>query len=254
MAANPLEGHSERLRELARRVRHLREVAGLTQAQLAERARLSVRFLARIEAGDGNVSVSRLADLADALGTTPSDLLRPRPEHPMFVALVGLRGAGKSTVGPLLASALRLPFVEMDDLIREDSGLPLDQLFELHGERYYRTLEHDTVRRLLAGGDPCVLAAAGGVVTEPATWRLLLRSATVVWLRATPEEHWNRVVAQGDRRPMDQHPDAMAEMRRILAAREPTYRQAQLTVDTTSRPPEEIVAEIVRRTAPIRVH
>lgn len=243
----------ERLRELARRVRHLREVAGLTQAQLAERARLSVRFLARVEAGDGNISVTRLTDLAEALGTTPSDLLRPRPEHPEFVALVGLRGAGKSTIGPLLASELRLPFVEMDDWIREESGLPLDQLFELHGERYFRTLEHDTVRRVLGSGDPCVLAAAGGVVTEPATWRLLLRGATVVWLRATPEEHWNRVVGQGDRRPMDQHPDAMAEMRRILTAREPTYRQAQVSIDTTSRSPAEVVQEISRRVAPIRL-
>lgn len=230
---------------LAHRVRQLREGRGWTQAQLAERAGLSVRFLARVEGGNGNISVLRLQDLAHALGAEASELLHPVAHRSRFIALVGLRGAGKSVVGPHLARSLSLPFVEMDDLIMDASGLTLDQLFELHGERYYRRLERETLNRILADGKPVVLAAAGGVVNEPGTWRALLRHATVVWLQASPEDHWNRVVDQGDRRPMDDHPDAMEELRGILRAREPIYSQAHIAVDTGESPPEAI-AEIIR--------
>ncbi len=219
----------------------------LTRAQLAERAGLSVRFLARVEAGDGNISVGRLADLAAALGTTAAELLRPLAPDARTVALVGLRGAGKSTVGPLLADRLGVAFVEMDELIRDASGLTLDQLFELHGERYYRRLERETLNRVLAAGEPTVLAAAGGVVHEPTSWRLLLRHTTVVWLRATPEEHWARVVAQGDSRPMADHADAMAELRAILRAREPIYAKAHLTADTSGLDPAAVADDVAAR-------
>jgi len=234
---------------LAGRVRRLREERGWSRAQLAERSGLSVRYLARIEGGDGNVSLSRLADLAEALGTTPEALLRaPRPRGAV-IALVGVRGAGKSTVGPLLAGSLRLPFVEMDALIQEAAGLPLDQIFELHGERHYRRLERETLQTILAGAGAAVVAAAGGVVNEPSTWKMLLERTTVVWLRARPEDHWRRVIAQGDRRPMADHPDAMAELRRMLAAREDRYAQAHLAVDTTRRTPRAVAAAIERRLA-----
>jgi len=232
------------LHALARRVRRGREAHGWTQADLAARSGLSVRFLARVECGDGNISVARLHDLADALGTSPAELLRTPSGPSRFVALVGMRGAGKSTVGPLLAARLRVPFVEMDDRIVEAGGLSLDQLFEMHGQRYYRKLERETLDRLLRDGDGAVLAAAGGVVNEPATWRLLLRETTVVWLRARPEDHWNRVIAQGDRRPMADHPDAMAELRAMLAAREPVYRQAHAEVDTAGIEPAAVADRI----------
>jgi XRE family aerobic/anaerobic benzoate catabolism transcriptional regulator len=150
-------------------------------------------------------------------------------------------------VGPLLARRLGVEFIEMDTRILEACGLPLDQLFELHGEQYYRRLERETLRRILAGGRHAVVAAAGGVVNEPVTWELLREQATPVWLRAGPEDHWNRVIAQGDRRPMADNPAAMEELRAMLKARERVYAQARITVDTGGRTPEAIASEIEHR-------
>jgi XRE family transcriptional regulator, aerobic/anaerobic benzoate catabolism transcriptional regulator len=234
------------LTSLAARVRVLRKARGLSRVALAARSGLSVRFLARVESGHGNISVLRLAALARALDTRPDALLRPGAEAPRTVALVGLRGAGKSTVGPLLAARLGWTFVEMDDWITEASGLSLEELFELHGESYYRRLEHETLLSLAARPGPLVLAAAGGVVNEPSSWSLLRESATVVWLRARPEDHFSRVVGQGDRRPMADHPAAMEQLRELLRAREATYAAAHLTVDTAGRTPDEVASEIAR--------
>jgi XRE family aerobic/anaerobic benzoate catabolism transcriptional regulator len=231
------------------RVRRIRESRGWSRGQLAVRSGLSVRFLARIEAGDGNVSLVRLVDLAEALDTTPESLLRaPRPRGPV-IALVGMRGAGKSTIGPLLARACELPFVEMDALVQEAAGLPLDQIFELHGERHYRRLERETLQSIVANARPAVVAAAGGVVNEPVTWKTLLDRTTVVWLRARPEDHWHRVIAQGDRRPMADNPGAMAELRTMLTARESRYAQAHIIVDTQNRGPEAVVDAIAAELA-----
>lgn len=246
----PTASAEDSLRELGERVRTLRASRGWTRADLARRSGISVRFLARIESGDGNVSILRLGDLARALDTAPHRLLRPEPRPGAIVTLVGMRGAGKSTVGPILARLFDLPFVEVDARIRDAAGIPLDQLFELHGEAYYRRLEREALGRILAEGRPAVLAASGGVVNDPATWQGLLDGSTVVWLRATADDHWNRVVAQGDRRPMADLPDAKAELRAMLAAREPLYRQADLSVDTTDRAPREVAEEIVARLSP----
>jgi XRE family aerobic/anaerobic benzoate catabolism transcriptional regulator len=233
------------LRLLASRVRRQRESRGWTRADLAARSGLSVRFLARIESGDGNLSLVRLLHLADALDTTPEILLRaPRPRGPV-IALTGLRGAGKSTVGPILAAELKVPFVEMDALVQEAAGLPLDQIFELHGERHYRRLERETLQSILGGSAASVVAAAGGVVNEPSSWKTLLDRTTVVWLRARPEDHWRRVIAQGDRRPMGGNPDAMAELRAMLASREARYAQAHIVVDTTRKTPQAVSRAIV---------
>jgi len=230
---------------LAQRVRRLRGDHAWTRGELARRSGLSERFLARIESGDGNISVRRLESLATALETTPDRLVRPADDAAPIVALVGLRGAGKSTLGPLVARTLGCPFVDMDQRIVEASGLTLDQLFELHGEPYYRRLEHEILRGILAREGPAVVAAAGGVVNEPATWDLLRRRTTVVWLRASPEDHWNRVVAQGDRRPMADHPAAMDELRALLAAREVVYAEAEITIDTAGGKPPELARRIV---------
>lgn len=251
-ARPPLDGRDPVLAQLASRVKRLREASHLSRVELAERSGLSVRFLARIESGDGNVSLVRLVHLAHALGVGPDALLRaPRPRG-SIVVLVGTRGAGKSTVGTLLARKLSLPFIEMDALIQETAGLPLDQIFELHGERWYRRLERDTLQRIFTREPAAVVAAAGGVVNEPASWKALLDRATVVWLRARPEDHWNRVIAQGDRRPMADNPDAMAELRAMLDARASRYGQAHLVVDTSRRSPAQVVRAILEELPPAR--
>ena len=239
-----ISNRSPVLRALAGRVRHLRARRGFSRAELSRRSGLSVRYLARVENGEGNISLCRLEELALALDTRPDLLVRPQQDRGFILTLVGLRGAGKSTVGPLVAAATGVPFVEMDTLILEACCLPLDQLFELHGERYYRRLEREVVGRLVAEGRSAVLAAAGGVVNESETWALLREKTFVVWLQASAEEHWERVVAQGDRRPMADNPAAMEELRAMLAAREALYAQSDLALMTDGIRPAELARRI----------
>jgi XRE family aerobic/anaerobic benzoate catabolism transcriptional regulator len=247
------------LAALAQRVRALRNDRGLTLQQLARRARLSPRFLVQVEQGEANISVRKLAGLAAALDTTPAALLAEpaaarvgaRDRLPV-IALLGLRGAGKSTIGRRLARRLRVPFVELDRQVEEAAGLSLPELFALHGEAYYRRLEREALDRVLEGGGPLVLATGGGLPASPETYARLRAQALTVWLRAAPEDHWNRVVQQGDRRPMADHPEAMAELRRLLAAREPLYARAAATVDTSRlgvKGAADAVARLVRRHA-----
>jgi XRE family aerobic/anaerobic benzoate catabolism transcriptional regulator len=190
--------------------------------------------------------VRKLASLAGALGTSPVELLGgPGDEHqPPVIALLGLRGAGKTTVGRKLARRLRVPFVELDRRIEEAAGLTLDEIFALHGEEYYRRLERETLDRVLRDGAPLVVATGGGIVTRSDTFGVLRQRALTVWLRADPEDHWNRVVQQGDRRPMADHPEAMAQLRRLLTERRPLYGEAAHTVDTSGVEVDEIVRRI----------
>jgi XRE family aerobic/anaerobic benzoate catabolism transcriptional regulator len=161
-----------------------------------------------------------------------------------LVALLGLRGAGKSTVGHRLARRLRVPFYELDALIETAAGIPLAQIFELQGDAYYRRLERETLARFLATTPAGVLATGGGLVTDPETYALLRRRCRTVWLRAEPELHWQRVMRQGDRRPMRDNPAAMQELRALLAARTPLYAQSDHTIDTTGQSAVHVTARI----------
>lgn len=232
------------LRELGRRVREARASRGFSLRELGQRSGLSSRFLIEVESGAGNISVKKLAGLAAALDTTPAALLLAPsgPAERPTVALLGLRGAGKSTIGRKLARRLRVPFVELDRRVEDAAGLTLAEIFALHGEDYYRRLERSALEDLLDDGRPRVIAAGGGIVHSRESWALLKRRALTVWLRARPEDHWSRVVRQGDRRPMADHPQAMVELRRILAVREPLYAQAAVTLDTAGRSPDAVAS------------
>jgi XRE family aerobic/anaerobic benzoate catabolism transcriptional regulator len=214
---------------------------------VAVRSGVSPRFLVQLEAGRGNISVRRLADLARALEVPPETLIALPPDRgEPVVALLGLRGAGKTTIGRRVARRLRVPFVELDRRIEQAANLSLAEVFSLYGEEYYRRVEREVLQAVLDDRRPIVLATGGGIVTAADTYGLLRRSTLTVWLRATPEDHWNRVVRQGDRRPMADHPQAMSDLRSIFAAREPLYASASHTVDTTGRPIDRIVDEIAR--------
>jgi XRE family aerobic/anaerobic benzoate catabolism transcriptional regulator len=240
------EGASGLLRRVGRALRAERRARGHTRRALAGLSGVSERFLAQIESGHGNVSLRRLDDLARALDIPFLRLLAsPVGADGPRVALIGLRGAGKSTVGVRLARALKVPFLELDALIEAAAGLPLAQIFEMHGERYFRRLEREVLSRFASGAGPAVLAAGGGLVTDPETYASLRASCRTIWLSATPRDHYRRVQAQGDRRPMAGSPDAMAELEALLAARRPLYAMADLTIDTSTVP----ITEVVRRIA-----
>jgi XRE family aerobic/anaerobic benzoate catabolism transcriptional regulator len=272
-AATPIvtlpDSDSEFLAQLGRRVRAAREARGLSRRTLSREARVSERYLAQLEGGEGNVSVVLLRRVAGALGNDLASLLGPadgaaeqrlirrflerlpahRLEDVVFrlmrdfgqeeaarrrrIALVGLRGADKSTLGSALAKELRWPFVELDREIEREAAVSLAELFMLYGQAGYRRIERRCLERALDAHDDVVLTAGGGIVSAPATWHLLLNRCFTVWVKAAPEEHMSRVVAQGDFRPMAGSAEAMADLKRILAAREPAYRKADAVVDTT---------------------
>lgn len=224
-------------------VRSTRQAGGMTVRALAGRSGVSERFLAQVEAGTGNISVARLDALSEALETTAGALLtRAEAERGHrgddgavgAVALLGLRGAGKSTVGPRLARRLKVPFVELDASIEAAAGMRLATLFEIHGMAYYRRLEREVLRRVLAERAGVVLATGGSLVTDEETYGLLRARAFTVWLRATADDHWDRVVAQGDARPMAHRANARSELQALLRARAPLYAQARATVDTSA--------------------
>jgi len=207
---------------------------------------VSERFLAQLEAGEGNISLVRFAEVATALGTSPAALLaEPDAATAPPIALLGLRGAGKSSVGAVLAKRLRVPFVELDQRIEAAAELTLGEIFELHGEAYYRRLEHEVLTELLDHPAPMVLATGGSIVNDHANYALLRDRCRTVWLRARPADHWNRVIKQGDQRPMKANPHAFAELEDLLAARADLYRECDLAIDTSGVGVETVVARIL---------
>ena len=239
------------LRRLGHQLRERRKLRGLSQEELGRLAGLSTRYISQIESGRGNLSILRLLELTSALGVTLHEALRADEWesdkwHPI-VSLIGLRGAGKSTVGADLAQRLQRPFAELDGLIEEEVGLGLGEIFAIHGESYYRRLERDVLGRFVLGGNSAVLATGGSLVTDRTTFDLLKKNTITIWLRAQPETHLKRVSAQGDRRPMAGRADPLSDLRTLLNERTPLYSEADITIDTTDLSSAEVVSAAVRR-------
>ncbi len=232
---------------LGARIRRTREELEMTVTALAERADVSRRYVTEAEAGRANLTVLKLAAMAGALRLSLSELCdlpaaAPRTER---IALVGLRGAGKSTVGALLAKELETPFVELDERVERIAGLSLTAIFDLQGVETYRRLEREALEEVLAEGQRQVIATGGSIVTSPETFARLRESCRTVWLQAAPEAHLERVLAQGDHRPVEGHPRALEELREILLRREGQYEQADVTLNTDELTAEEAASQLL---------
>jgi len=277
--------HPERsyLAALGDKLREARAKKGLSRKVLAADSGVSERYLAQLEAGLGNVSILLLRQIASALDLSLIDLLaedseedaelslttqflrklprqklaavysqlvrdygNARNERMKRIALIGLRGAGKSTLGARLAKTLGAPFVELDREIEREAGTSLSEIFLLYGQPGYRRYERRCLKNVLEKNERAVIATGGSIVSEPGTYELLLSSCFTVWLKAAPEEHMARVVAQGDTRPMAGNDQAMEDLRRILETRAMLYRQADVVVDTAGKSVEKSLAELRR--------
>jgi len=268
------------LAAMGRRVRDARERRGMARKVLSQDAGVSERYLAQLEAGEGNASVLLLRNVARALGLPLTELidapenpveqrlirrfLERLPEHRLEdvvfrlmrdfgheestrkkrIALVGLRGAGKTTLGAALAAELAVPFVELDREIEREAGISLSEVFLLYGQTGYRRIERRCLERMIEAHPEMVMSVGGGIVSEPDTYNLLLLSFFTVWVKASPGEHMARVVAQGDLRPIQGNAEAMSDLNRILDAREPLYRKADTTLDTSGESPEQSLSKL----------
>ncbi len=265
---------------VGQRVRNARQKKGMSRRILAERSGVSQRYLAQLETGQGNISIGLLLRVAQALEfgiewlVSPDDpwqsdtaramLLfqratqkqrhdvlqvlqptKPSERKANRIALIGLRGAGKSTLGARLAHQLHSPFLELNHEIEQSSGMPVNEVIALYGQEGYRLLEHQAVERIVATHDTLILAVAGGIAAQSDTFNYLLDHYHTVWLHATPEDHMNRVRAQGDERPMAGNPNAMKELRNILASREEQYKRADAQVDTSDATEDESLAALL---------
>lgn len=270
------------LLRVGERVRNTRDQLGLTRKALSQASGVSERYLADLEAGSGNASLMVLRRIATALKMdidtllserpepsaeltaaitilarlSPPDLIKARrlvarvipaisqgPSH--RIALIGLRGAGKSTIGRAMAKVLDVPFVELDREIERAAGMELSEIFALQGKDSYRQHEMRCLEAVIDQHERVVIATGGGLVTEPAAYELLLATCRVVWLKAAPESHMARVMAQGDLRPMADHPQAMDDLRAILERRKPLYARAHAAIDTTDTTHDEAVGAVL---------
>lgn len=271
------------LKALGERVRDLRLRRGMTRASLARDSGVSVRYLAQLEGGEGNISINRLRQVANALALPVEDVVREGVEQTQEltllvqflsrlvpeqlaearklllgafekkgrrerIALIGLRGAGKSTLGKLLAAERGVPFIELATTISRAAGMTLPEIFSLYGQAAYRRYERRALEWVIENHERFVLSVGGSLVTEPATFDELLSSCFTVWLKASPAEHMMRVVAQGDQRPMmGDDREAMRDLARILTVREPMHKRADEIVDTTGLDQQQSFAELSRR-------
>jgi XRE family aerobic/anaerobic benzoate catabolism transcriptional regulator len=270
------------LHRLGERVRTLRHQRGITRKALAEHAKVSERYLAQLEVGKGNCSIALLRRIARAIGLPVTQLVYEGAEPPLDlvlltqflerlqpdmlvearklvtehfsspsedrrrVALMGLRGGGKSTLGRLLAERLDVPFIELDREIERRSGANLSEIFDMFGQETFRRAEREALDEVLRRHPHFVIATSGSIVTEPGTLELLLASCFTVWVRAEPEEHMKRVMAQGDMRPMAHNARAMEDLVSILKSREPLYAKAEAVLSTTGKTPQQNLTELLR--------
>lgn len=224
------------LGQLGLRVRRARGKAGFTRRRLAERSGVSERYLAQLESGEGNVSILLIRRVAAALAADLHELIGQRVDigRRGRVALIGLRGAGKSTLGRRLAEQMGVRFFELDDEVEAELGASLESVFTMYGQDAYRDGERRALTRVIEGAERSVIATGGSLVVEPQTYQIVRSRCLTVWLRASPEDHMNRVVAQGDLRPIQGRDHAMTELRTILAQRERLYSLADATIDTSA--------------------
>ena len=272
------------LSALGRRVRALRDQNGMSRKLLAQQSKVSERYLGLLEAGDGNISVMLLRRIAAALSVSLPDLLTPEQPGAALrrrigrfleqlpvqqldamidrltsefgqdqrarrqrIALIGLRGAGKSTLGAMLAKALSAPLIELNREVARETGLPVGEVMALYGQAGYRRIERKVFERVIVENDRAIIVAGGGIVADDEAFNLLLANCYTVWLKAQPEEHMSRVLAQGDLRPMAGNAgndEAMEDLKRILDAREASYRRADAIVDTSGETPEASFARL----------
>ena len=229
------------LARVGARVRKARQLKGSPRRVVSERSGVSMRYLAQLEAGEGNISIGRLAQVAMVLDVPLEKLVgeddpwASEASRAGRICLVGLRGAGKSTLGSSVGAALDLPFLELNREIEEHSGMPVTELMALYGPEGYRDLEAQAIERVIAGRKRVILAVAGGIVSEPVTYERVLNNFHTIWIMAKPEEHMARVRAQGDLRPMEGNPQAMQQLRAILASREALYGRAHARLETSGR-------------------
>lgn len=245
------------LSRLGERVRAWRGSRRITRKALAQSSGVSERYLAQLEAGQGNISVLLLRKVARAMAVPVESLVREEPEQgnaARRVALVGLRGAGKSSLGAKLADSMGVPFIELDLEVEREAGAKLGEVFAMYGQEAFRRFERRALDRVLRAHEAAVIAAGGSLVTDPDTYRLLLDNCQTVWLKAKPEEHMNRVIAQGDMRPfegkMRGRSAALEEIRKLLADRERLYARANITIDTSGRPLRAALEELKAKAIP----
>lgn len=242
-----MKDHHRILPDLGRRLREAREARGLSLSEVAREADLSRRHLTEVESGRANPSVLALSAIASVLGRTAASLLEGLEGRRVTerIALVGLRGAGKTTIGKRLARELEVPFVELDQRVEAIAGLALGEIFDLHGADAFHRFEAEALEQVLAEGERVVIAAGGSIVDAPDTYERLLATCRTVWLRAEPTEHLGRVEAQGDHRPMRNRPRAMEELSTILERRTPNYSRCEYAADTSRRSVDDVVAELL---------
>jgi XRE family transcriptional regulator, aerobic/anaerobic benzoate catabolism transcriptional regulator len=276
------------LEQLGQRVRTMRALRGMSRKVLARVSGISERYIAQLEGGKGNVSIVLLRRVSDAMGAHLEDLIpatEPSPDWPVIrdllrkaspgqiaqakeilagqnalvqrrlsfagIALIGLRGAGKSTLGKMLAKKIGWNFVELNKEIEAQNGLSVAEIIALYGQEGFRRMEQAALGQLLARKELTVLATGGGIVSEPLTFDLILSSFYTIWLKAEPEEHMARVRGQGDLRPMADDRSAMAELRTILKSREPLYARASAVVDTSGLAVDAAAARLIEAVAPV---